>query len=75
MLRMWWCLRSPWHRWTKVVRVSDVSDKITCSCGREYGMNNCERIILPWHMVKPLYDDLARINGDVGPARQPQETE
>jgi hypothetical protein len=66
MFRMWWCLRAPWHRWVKREPVSGVSDKLTCSCGREYGMNHSERIILPWGDVKSFYDDLARINAGVG---------
>lgn len=63
MFRMWCCLTLPWHKWVKCEPVSSISDKMTCSCGREYGINNSERIILPWHMVSELYDDLARING------------
>jgi hypothetical protein len=69
MIRLWWCLHSPWHKWIRCEPVSEISDKITCSCGQEYGMNNNVRVILPWHMVSGLYDDLARINADVGSAR------
>jgi hypothetical protein len=57
MLGMWWCLHSPWHKWIKCEPVSSIADKLTCSCGREYGMNNSERIMLPWHQVSSLYDD------------------
>lgn len=62
MMGMWWCLHAPWHKIVKCEPVSRISDKLTCSCGREYGVNNSERIILPWHMVKGLYDTLPRLN-------------
>jgi hypothetical protein len=57
MLRMWMCCFLPWHRWTKCAPVSPNSDKLTCSCGREYGMNNDQQIMLPWWMVKTLYSN------------------
>lgn len=66
MIQMWLCLRMPWHRWVKREPVSSISDKVTCSCGRQYGMNHSERIILPWRMVSELYDTLARIKRDGG---------
>lgn len=65
MFGMWWCLTMPWHKIIKCQPVSEISDKLTCSCGRAYGMNNHERIILPWDMVSGLYDDIARINAPV----------
>ena len=39
---------------------------IGASCGLEYALNNHEGIMLPWHRVKELYVDLARIHGVVG---------
>lgn len=63
MFKLWLCLRLPWHRFVKQEKMSDVSDRVTCSCGRMYGMNHSERIILPWDDVKQLYVDLARIRG------------
>jgi len=68
---MWWCLTMPWHKWVRREPVSDISDKMTCSCGRQYGMNNSERIILPWEDVKPFYDAIDRINGDVKSLGEP----
>lgn len=57
MMRMYICTFAPWHKWVKCEPVSAISDKLTCSCGRAYGMNNSERIMLPWHMVSNFYDD------------------
>lgn len=63
------CTFLPWHKWAKRERLTGSSDKLTCSCGREYGINYDVGAILPWNEVRSLYDDLARLS-----ASSPQET-
>jgi hypothetical protein len=58
---IWACTHLPWHRFVIRKRVSASSEKITCSCGRAYGMNHDVRAILPWEDVKSLYDAIDRI--------------
>jgi len=55
--RMWWCF-SGWsrHRIVTRWRLTQQSEKLTCSCGRSYGMNHDAQAILPWDKVKELYD-------------------
>jgi hypothetical protein len=67
---IWLCTHLPWHRFVIRKRVSEQSEKITCSCGRAYGMNHNVRAILPWDDVKEFYERKDRRH-----ARTPQETE
>ena len=54
---VWSCTHLPWHRFVIRRRVSEQSEKVTCSCGRSYGINHDVRVILPWDDVKSFYDD------------------
>lgn len=48
MLWVWLCQRLPWHHWVIEKRVSERSRKLTCSCGRQYAVNDHMGVILPW---------------------------
>ena len=73
---IWLCNHLPWHKWIARKKLSSDSERLTCSCGRMYGMNHHVRTILPWDDVKDLYRfhiveerdeidrDLARVPGD-----------
>jgi hypothetical protein len=53
---IWLCNHLPWHKWASRKKLSDDSERLTCSCGRMYGMNHNVRTILPWDDVKDLYE-------------------
>jgi hypothetical protein len=53
----WWCML--WHRSLVVVRNYGSSRRVRCTkCGREYGMHDGARVILPWYEVAHIYRDL-----------------
>ena len=59
MIRMYWCLIAPWHKFRVVGRPSgEWSAHIRCSCGREYGVNDDARTILPWSCVAEFYREV-----------------
>jgi hypothetical protein len=58
---VWACTNLPWHRFVIRKRVSDQSEKITCSCGRSYAMNHNLGVILPWETVAFFYDMVERL--------------
>jgi hypothetical protein len=49
-----WCFRR--HSIVHREWVSDLSEKLTCSCGRLYGINHHVGIALPWDRVKEFYE-------------------
>jgi len=57
MFKMWRCTMLPRHKWVRCEPVSSISDKLTCSCGQAFGMNNLEGIMLPWELVADFYQD------------------
>jgi hypothetical protein len=69
MFRAWLCCILPWHKWVSCEPVSSISDKLTCSCGQAYGMNNIEQIMLPWRDVEPFYRAKA-VRPAVGSSRE-----
>ena len=56
MIRLWLCLRLPWHRWSFVRPLSIVSDLHRCSCGRLYAINNDIQAVLPFERVRAFYE-------------------
>ena len=43
-----WCQNMPWHYWVIEKRLSEMSIKLTCSCGKQYAVHEGIGIILPW---------------------------
>lgn len=61
-----WCLI--WHKSLVVVKNYGGSKRVKCtSCGREYGMHDGARVILPWRDVASIYDDLDRLVAEYKP--------
>lgn len=55
----WWsmrCFSLPWHRIVSRWRLTERAEKLTCSCGRSFGMNHDAEAVLPWDMVRELYE-------------------
>jgi hypothetical protein len=50
------CFYLPWHHIITRWRLTEQSEKLTCSCGRAYGINHDARVVLPWDSVHELYE-------------------
>ena len=65
---MFWaflCQRLPWHRWVIVKPLPPNCSKLTCSCGRKYGVNHHLGIILPWDReLEEMHEQTQRLLED-----------
>ena len=58
MIRLWLCLRLPWHRFLTGGGFwpSDGCQVVQCSCGRQYALNHHLRCVLTWdEEIKAFY--------------------
>ena len=61
-----WCLFR--HKSLSIVKRYPGSNRVRCDkCGCEFGMNNHERIVLPWREVSEAYDELDRLSAEYQP--------
>jgi hypothetical protein len=56
---IWWprrCFSLSWHHIVSRWPLTEQSEKVTCSCGKSFGINHAVQIVLPWDSVKELYE-------------------